>query len=164
MHTEASKEPLKIEVVLRDGERVVAKGTATVPASEAATEPMAHSVPLTSLGAIKLWDLMNPNLYTVHVRLLSGGKLVDQDSRRIGFREAIFTEQGFFAERQGDQAARIGPSPDISIRWTGDARPRATQRRQYFAQEDALQYREDLALSAIAAFSGCLRRDGLAGA
>jgi len=95
MHTEASKEPFTIEVQLRDGERVMAKGTASVPASEASTEPMAHSVQLTNLGAVKLWDLLTPNLYAVHVRLLSGSKTVDQDSRRIGFREAPFTEQGF---------------------------------------------------------------------
>jgi beta-galactosidase len=95
MHTEASKEPFTIEVELRDGDRVAAKGSATVPPSDAAAEPMAHTVHLDNLGAIKLWDLQSPNMYTVHVRLLQGSKLVDHDSRRTGFREAQFTDHGF---------------------------------------------------------------------
>ena len=95
MHTEASKEPFTVEVDLREGERVVAKGAASVPPSDAAAESMAHSVHLDNLGAVKLWDLQSPNMYTVHVRLLQSGKLVDHDSRRTGFREAQFTDHGF---------------------------------------------------------------------
>src|SRR5260370_22305721 len=94
-HLEASHEPLTLEVELRDGERVVAKGTQKVPPSEAATEPMAHTVHLDNLVAIKLWDLTHPNLYSVHVRLLRGTQLVDQDKRTLGFREAQSPDHGF---------------------------------------------------------------------
>src|SRR5580704_4863715 len=49
-HTEASREGLALEVELRDGERVVAKGSQRVPASEAASEPMAHTVHFENLS------------------------------------------------------------------------------------------------------------------
>src|ERR1700685_817399 len=79
-HREASREPLTLEVELRDGERVLSKATQRVAASDAAAEPVAHTVHLDNLGAIKLWDLANSNLYSVHVRLLRRTQLVDQDT------------------------------------------------------------------------------------
>src|SRR5215472_17140354 len=91
-HLAESREPLTLEVELRDGERVVAKATAKVEASQATKEPVAYPVLLENLGKVKLWDLRDPNLYTVHVRLLRGAELVDSDSRRVGFREAQFTD------------------------------------------------------------------------
>jgi beta-galactosidase len=94
-HTEASHEPLTLEVDLRDGDRVVAKATQRVPASGAAADPVAHAVHFDNLGAIKLWDLAHPNLYSVQVRLLRGTQLVDRDARTVGFREAQFTDHGF---------------------------------------------------------------------
>jgi beta-galactosidase len=94
-HTEASREPLTLEVDLRDGDRVVAKATQRVPASGAAADPVAHAVHFDNLGAIKLWDLAHPNLYSVQVRLLRGTQLVDRDARTVGFREAQFTDHGF---------------------------------------------------------------------
>jgi beta-galactosidase len=107
---------LSLEVELRDGDRVIAKGTSAAQWSGAADpgaakdpdtsapvyastettgDPARHTITLSGLGAIKLWDIHQPNLYTVHVRLLSSGKTIDEDSRRIGFREAVFTPQGF---------------------------------------------------------------------
>ncbi len=94
-HVEASREPLTIEVELRDGERSVAKATQRVPATDAVREAVTHTVHLDNLGAIKLWDLEHPNLYSVHVRLLRGTQLVDQDYRTVGFRKAEFTDHGF---------------------------------------------------------------------
>jgi beta-galactosidase len=63
--------------------------------TETTADPARHTVTLRDLGKIKLWDLDAPNLYTVHVHLLLDGKVIDNDSRRIGFREASFTEGGF---------------------------------------------------------------------
>jgi beta-galactosidase len=92
---EELREPLVLEVELRDGDHAIAKATTKVPATAATTEPVLHSLVLDNLEQVKLWDLANPNLYTVHVRLLRGSQLVDSDSRRIGFREAQFTDHGF---------------------------------------------------------------------
>ena len=109
--------PLVLEAELRDGETVVARGRLPVPESAApaeAVEPSAapiqapvhmsgqttadaarHTVSLTGLNGITLWDLDRPHLYTVHVRLLRGSERLDEEVRRIGFREATFTDHGF---------------------------------------------------------------------
>src|SRR5260370_10043641 len=93
-HLEASHEPLSLEVELRDGERALAKGTQKLPPSEAAADPIAHTVHLDNLGALKLWDLPHPNLYSAHARLLRGTQLVYQDTRTIVFRPPTFTYNG----------------------------------------------------------------------
>jgi len=124
---EASREPMNLEVELRDGNQVLVKGTAKVPASAATTEPVAHSVMLENLSGIKLWDLAMPNLYSVHVRLLKGTQTVDQDSRRIGFREAQFTDQGF--ELNGKVIKLRGLDRHQTFPFVGQAMPGRPQRR-----------------------------------
>jgi len=112
------KKGLALEVELRDGDQTIAKTRrvleATSPKSEKAPaaldpytdaavyettetlmDPMKHQVSLTQLGGIKPWSLEEPHLYTVHVRLLMGDRVIDEDTRRIGFREATFTDHGF---------------------------------------------------------------------
>ncbi|HYK48577.1 MAG TPA: beta galactosidase jelly roll domain-containing protein, partial [Terriglobales bacterium] len=54
-HMETSKESLTLEVGLREGERVLAKGMQRIPQSVAAGDPVTHSVHLDNLGSIKLW-------------------------------------------------------------------------------------------------------------
>jgi beta-galactosidase len=125
-HTEASREPLTLEVELRDGDRSVAKGTQRVPASQATSDPVAHTVHLENLGAIKLWDLAHPNLYSVHVRLLKGTQLIDQDSRRTGFREASFTDHGF--ELNGKVIKLRGLDHHQTFPFVGQAMPGRAQR------------------------------------
>ena len=125
-HLEASREALMLEVELRDGERVVVKGTQRVPPTEAAAEPMAHTVHLDNLGEIKLWDLANPNLYSVHVRVLRGTQLVDQDHRRVGFRKAEFTDHGF--ELNGKGIKLRGLDRHQTFPFVGQAMPGRCQR------------------------------------
>src|SRR5882762_10415539 len=95
-HMQSVRESLSLEVALLAGERVMANATQQVPASATiGPEPVTSTVRLPNLNGIKLWDLANPNLYTVRARLLRGNQIVDQDSRRTGFREARFTDHGF---------------------------------------------------------------------
>ena len=124
---EASREPTSVEVELRDGNRVVAKGTAKVPASPAAVEAVAYTVTLENLSGIKLWDLATPNLYSVNVRLVKGTQTVDQDSRRIGFREAQFTDHGF--ELNGKVIKLRGLDRHQTFPFVGQAMPGRPQRR-----------------------------------
>ena len=125
---EASREPMNLEVELRDGNQVLTKGTQKVPASAGATtEPVAHTVALENLSGIKLWDLATPNLYSVHVRLVKGTQTVDQDSRRIGFREAQFTDQGF--ELNGKVIKLRGLDRHQTFPFVGQAMPGRPQRR-----------------------------------
>src|SRR5208282_2795779 len=69
---EASQEPLRLEVVLREGDRVIDTGSQSVPSSAASSEAAVYTVHLANLKSIKLWDLAHPNLYTVDVSLRRG--------------------------------------------------------------------------------------------
>ena len=62
---------------------------------ETRKDPARHDITLSDFGKVNLWSLESPNLYTVRVRLLRDGAPVDEDTRRIGFREAMFTDHGF---------------------------------------------------------------------
>jgi beta-galactosidase len=127
-HLDAKKDALALEVDLRDGDRVLAKGTQRVPPSAAAAaDPVVYSVHLDNLGSIKLWDLTNPKLYTVHVRLLRGTLAVDEVSRTIGFREAQFTDHGF--ELNGKVIKLRGLDRHQTFPWVGQAMPGRAQRR-----------------------------------
>ncbi len=124
---EASRDALTLEVSLRDGDRVLARGTQKIPAAPAATEPAAYTVHLDKLGAIKLWDLSHPNLYNVQVRLLRGTQAVDEASRTIGFREAQFTDHGF--ELNGKVIKLRGLDRHQTFPFVGQAMPGRAQRR-----------------------------------
>lgn len=126
-HTKASHETHTLEVELREGERVLAKGTQHVPPSEAMTEAVEHALSFENLSGIKLWDLDHPNLYSVHVRLLKGSELVDQDKRIIGFREAQFTDHGF--ELNGKIIKLRGLDRHQTFPFVGQAMPSRSQRR-----------------------------------
>ena len=124
--TEASKETLTVEVSLREGDRVLAKGTQRIPAAQAASEPTAYSVHLEKVGPIKLWDLTHPNLYNVQVRLLRGTQAVDEVLRTIGFREAQFTDHGF--ELNGKVIKLRGLDRHQTFPFVGQAMPGRPQR------------------------------------
>jgi beta-galactosidase len=80
---------LRLEVILEDGSKVLARTAKAVEAGEYTT------VALPSLPNIRLWNLDKPKLYTVRVRLSENGTVIDEDKRRLGFREAEFTDHGF---------------------------------------------------------------------
>ena len=125
-HSEASRETCTLEVELRDGEHVVAKASQHVPASEATTEAVAHTVQFERLSGIKLWGLESPNLYSVAVSLRKGSEVADSDSRRIGFREAQFTDHGF--ELNGKIIKLRGLDRHQTFPFVGQAMPGRAQR------------------------------------
>jgi beta-galactosidase len=140
--------PMSLEVELLDGGRVVAKAAAPLTAKPAA-DPKAALDPETSapvyastetvydlsrqtvllkeLGGIKLWELDAPQLYSVRVRLVQAGKTVDEDSRRIGFREAMFTDQGF--SLNGKIVKLRGLDRHQTFPFVGQAMPARVQRQ-----------------------------------
>jgi beta-galactosidase len=126
-HLEPSHDALTLEVELLDGDRVLAKSSQQLPSSGAASEPVAHSVHLEGLSGIKLWDLTNRNLYSAHVRLHRGAQLLDEDSRRFGFREAQFTDHGF--ELNGKVIKLRGLDRHQTFPFVGQAMPGRVQRR-----------------------------------
>jgi beta-galactosidase len=137
-----------LEVELRDGDKVVGRGTTTIervaqpgqdtkidPYTDAAmyatTESLKdaarHTVTISNLNDVQLWGLENPKLYTVHVKLLRGGKVIDQDSRRIGFRDAVFTDHGF--SLNGKIVKLRGLDRHQTFPFVGQAMPGRVQRR-----------------------------------
>jgi beta-galactosidase len=152
----ASHGVLSVRAELRDGERVLAKATGKIaqpavkqhnpPDDDQAMGAMEFNPstdgPLATVtfgnlaGKFDLWSLDHPKLYTVHVELLEGGKVIDADTRRIGFREALFTEQGF--SLNGKIVKLHGLDRHQTFPWVGQAMPARAQR------QDAKILRQDL--------------------
>jgi beta-galactosidase len=136
-----------LEAELRDGDRVLAKTSRAVtpnpPQSPSGVDPETsapvyasdqtlhdparHTVTLAQLGQIDLWDLDHPRLYSVHVRLVRNGHVVDEDSRRIGFREAVFTDHGF--SLNGNVIKLRGLDRHQTFPFVGQAMPGRVQRK-----------------------------------
>ncbi len=118
-------EKLELTVTLRDGDRALQSATRSLNASESPDAP--HVVTLEALGAVERWDLHSPKLYTVTVELKRAGVVVDEDSRRIGFREAQFTEHGF--QLNGTVVKLRGLDRHQTFPFVGQAMPGRVQRR-----------------------------------
>jgi len=133
---------------LRDGDKVISRGTThakltsapdpnaamdpdtAAPAyatTETTQDPSRHSFILTNLGNIQMWDVEHPHLYTVHVSLLNGGREIDADTRRIGFREATFTDHGF--SLNGKIIKLRGLDRHQTFPFVGQAMPARVQRK-----------------------------------
>ena len=127
----ASRQPLTLEVELLDGEQSIAKGSqrlsSTTGQGSSAAEPLSQTVHLESLTKVKLWDLQHRNLYTARVRLVRGKDVIDEDSRRFGFREAQFTDHGF--ELNGNVIKLRGLNRHQTFPFVGPAMPGRVQRR-----------------------------------
>lgn len=76
---------------------------------------------------IRLWDIDNPNLYTVRVTLIRGGTMLDHYETRIGFREAKFTPEGFFLN--GKHLKLRGLDRHQTFPFVGQAMPARGQKR-----------------------------------
>ncbi|MEO6924123.1 MAG: glycoside hydrolase family 2 TIM barrel-domain containing protein, partial [Bryocella sp.] len=145
---------LTMHVELLDGKKVVASGSGPVrtpavtqhhPADsdqalgalayDEAKDGPAGTVTLTPTG-IALWTLEKPQLYNVRVQLLHDGVPLDEDSRRMGFREAKFTPQGF--SLNGEVVKLHGLDHHQTFPWVGQAMPARAQR------QDAKILRHDL--------------------
>lgn len=141
---------LSLQAEVRDGDKVVGKGTYTIertptastdedgkldPYNDAAAyastettkDPSRHTVSIANLSGIQLWDLETPKLYTVDVKLLRGGHVIDEDTRRIGFREATFTDHGF--SLNGKIIKLRGLDRHQTFPFVGQAMPARVQRK-----------------------------------
>lgn len=125
-HLDASRDQFRLEIVLRDGERIVDRGSQTLSAPESPSERM-YTVSLANLGSIELWDLTHPKLYTVEVNLSKGNRTIDTITRRVGFRDAQFTDHGF--ELNGKIVKLRGLDRHQTFPFMGQAMPARVQRR-----------------------------------
>lgn len=118
---------LSLEVALLDNDRVVGQGKTTLPAVVEAAEPVEYKVSLPTLTGIIAWDLDSPKLYRVRVRLVANGFVLDEDSRKVGFRSAKFTERGF--ELNGRVVKIRGLNRHQTYPYVGGAMPARVQRK-----------------------------------
>ncbi|MDR3739579.1 MAG: glycoside hydrolase family 2 TIM barrel-domain containing protein [Terracidiphilus sp.] len=144
---------LSFEAELCDGDKVIAKTTRTLdrktakgaaagdpdialdPYTDAAVyattettaDPARFTVTFDKLSGIELWSLEQPRLYTVRVRLLESGRVLDEDTRRIGFREATFTDHGF--SLNGKIIKLRGLDRHQTFPFVGQAMPARPQRK-----------------------------------
>lgn len=126
-HLVAAKAPMRLDVTLLDGDKVIARANKAVDASAATADPVPHRVTLASLPKVTLWDLDHPRLYTVQVKLTAQDHVIDQDDRRIGFRQARFTDRGF--ELNGRIVKLRGLDRHQTFPFIGQAMPARVQRR-----------------------------------
>jgi beta-galactosidase len=124
-----------IEVALFDGDRQIANVVQPLAAGMDFSKT-GDVVSLENLGRIELWDLKSPKLYRVEVKLRKDNRVVDGDSRRIGFREAKFTPQGF--SLNGKIIKLRGLDRHQTFPWVGQAMPGRVQR------QDAIILRKNL--------------------
>jgi len=133
-----ARKPFTLQFELLDGNQTVAKAVQRIPASiplhkkgqsgnENPDSVTSQTVTLKNLSGIKVWDLNDRNLYTVRVRLLDGSQTIDEDSRRVGFRKAEFTDHGF--ELNGKVIKLRGLDRHQTFPWVGQAMPGRVQRR-----------------------------------
>ena len=135
---------LSLRVQLRDGDQVLAESrvpvaqprvTAHNPADAdqamgALPYDPAKDAPAATLNLsapVQLWDLKHPKLYTVHVELFDKAERIDDDSRRVGFREAVFTENGF--SLNGSIVKLHGLDRHQMFPWVGQAMSARGQRQ-----------------------------------
>jgi beta-galactosidase len=147
---------LSFRVELRDGIRVIAhaagpaqslavkqhheadddQALGALPFDPARDGPAATLTLPALRGKVELWELNQPKLYTVHVQLLEDGRVIDEDMRRIGFREAMFTDHGF--SLNGKIVKLHGLDRHQTFPWVGQAMPARVQR------QDAKLLRRDM--------------------
>ena len=149
----SSDDHLVLVAELRDGDRLIARGAHSIGAStnaahmtsadsqvsdpynaapvqssiESINDPARYTVSLSQLGDVRRWDIDQPHLYTVHVQLLLDGKIADEDTRRVGFREAVFTDQGF--SLNGRIVKLRGLDRHQTFPFVGQAMPARVQRK-----------------------------------
>jgi beta-galactosidase len=129
-HLDPSRKALMLEAALLDGQKFIAQAAQQIPGSLATTDPVATVLKFAPLQSIQLWDVAQPYLYTVRVRLLDGERVIDEDTRRIGFREAQFTDHGF--ELNGKIVKLRGLDRHQTFPFVGQAMPARVQRRDAY--------------------------------
>jgi beta-galactosidase len=122
--------PLTLESELLDGANKIAETTQEVPPSSATGEPVSYTLEFAPLSNIQLWDIANPHLYSVRARLLVDGRVLDEATRRIGFREAQFTNHGF--ELNGKVIKLRGLDRHQTFPFVGQAMPARVQRQDAY--------------------------------
>ena len=117
--------PVRVSAELRDGSRVMA--TASKTASITRTGLTRASLQITGIRDLTLWSPDTPKLYQVAVTLDPPGGPSHTTQVRTGFREAVFTTDGFYLN--GNQVSLFGLNRHQLFPYLGMAAPARLQRR-----------------------------------
>ena len=131
-------QPVQLHVAVHDGEQCLATATAEVVAS---ADDHGHTVTVTGLETLDLWDLDRPQLYRIRATLDDGSSPPDFLEVRTGLRHARFTPDGFFLN--GRRVQLRGLNRHQTFPHVGGAMPARVQRR------DAEILRKDLKCNAV---------------
>lgn len=113
---------LSIEAELKDKDKSIA-----VEKLENLSGTLRPEIIMKNLRNIELWDINNPKIYDVQVRLLRDKKVIDHYNSRIGFREATFTPEGFYLN--GKHVKLRGLDRHQTFPYVGQAMPARVQKR-----------------------------------
>ncbi|MBW6465150.1 MAG: hypothetical protein K0B06_01440 [Brevefilum sp.] len=86
------------------------------------------TVEFSSLPEINLWDLEQPDLYTIEVSLFKEGQLIDNQTARFGFRACEFKQDGGFY-LNGQRIKLFGLNRHQTYPYIGAAAPARLQKR-----------------------------------
>ncbi len=76
---------------------------------------------------VKLWDIENPKLYEIKVKLLKGSEVIDEYKDTFGFREAEFRQDGFYLN--GRRVKLVGLNRHQAYPYVGYAMPQRVQEK-----------------------------------
>jgi beta-galactosidase len=118
-----------VTVALLDGTRVLAAAGTTAAITGAGTSMV--SLTIGQIGPVAYWSPENPRLYTVTTTLsyapAGGQRSAHTVTTTIGFREAVFTDLGFYLN--GDRYQIFGLNRHQMFPYLGMAAPARLQRR-----------------------------------
>jgi len=116
--------PIQVEARLSHGERIVAR-TSHEGYLTSSSQEIRFS--LVDLGDVTLWDVDNPFLYELTVTLWIDGRPLHNHTTRIGLREAVFKQDGFFLN--GRRLRLFGLNRHELYPYYGFAAPRRALRK-----------------------------------
>lgn len=117
------KKGLLLDVELLDGTRILSSLHRKLSPAEYAAGTF--EVELQNFSPIELWELTQPKLYSLRVRI-SGSDEFEERSTRFGFREARFTPKGFLLN--GKVMKLRGLNRHQTFPYAGPAMPARVQR------------------------------------
>lgn len=94
-----------------------------------------------TIAGVMLWDIENPNLYTIKVTYRNDREVLDQTPTRFGFRSCVFKEDGFYLN--GKHMKLMGLNRHQAYPYVGYAMPRSAQ------EEDARTLKYKLGLNLV---------------
>ena len=127
---ETSARPVTVEAALIQGDQVIVSAKHEQKLASGKDEPQKFVLAMPALSGIQLWDLDHPQMYTLRVRLLKGDKVIDEQTRRFGFREATFTDHGF--SLNGNVIKLRGLDRHQTFPFVGQAMPARVQKRDAY--------------------------------